>query len=163
MFFVFLPERGYYGERHRDPFYQLDSTRESQRERTIESQREPWRATEILSGSLWFSLALSDSLGRPLALSLQICLQSPCLAHKALARLRASFLRSSTLSWYSCFPGIRMYIKQNVLNVFLHLVIFVIMYHQNYHHNYHLNRHYHQRYSERSMLAQSICSMKKSC
>ena len=74
---LFLPERGYYGERHRDPFYQLDSTRESQRERTIESQREPRMATEILSGSLsltlfgslWLSLALSDSLWHSLTLS----------------------------------------------------------------------------------------------
>ena len=33
------------------------------------------------------------------SLSLRICSQSPCLAHKALARLRAVLLRYSTLSW----------------------------------------------------------------
>ena len=45
-------------------------------------EREPERA---LSGSLRLSLAL------------RICLQSPCLAHKGLARLVASLLRYSTL------------------------------------------------------------------
>ena len=39
-----------------------------------------------LSGSLWLSIAL------------RICLQSPCLAHKTLARLAAS-LRCNTLMW----------------------------------------------------------------
>ena len=48
-----------------------------------------------LSGSLWLSLAPSGSLR--LSLALRICLQSPCLAHKALARLVASLLRYSTL------------------------------------------------------------------
>ena len=48
-----------------------------------------------LSGSLWLSLAPSGSLR--LSLALRICLQSPCLAHKALARLIASLLRYSTL------------------------------------------------------------------
>ena len=38
-----------------------------------------------LSGSVWLSIAL------------RICLQSPCLAHKSLARLGTSFLSSSTL------------------------------------------------------------------
>ena len=50
-----------------------------------------------LSYSLWLCLALSDSVWLSLALSLRICLQSPCLAHKALARLAASLLRYSTL------------------------------------------------------------------
>merc|ERR1712001_537639 len=42
------------------------------------------------SGPLWLSFAL------------RTCLQSPCLAHKALARLGASLLRSSTLFWSEC-------------------------------------------------------------
>ena len=58
-----------------------------------------------LSGSLWLSLALSGSLWLPLALSgslwlsiaLQICLPSPCSAHKALAQLGTPFLSSHTL------------------------------------------------------------------
>ena len=58
-----------------------------------------------LSGSLWPSLTLWLSLWLPLALSgslclyiaLRICLQSPCLAHKALARLGTLFLSSNTL------------------------------------------------------------------
>ena len=104
-------------------------------ERDVESLREPQRATEILSGSLWLSLTLSGSLWLSLAHSgslwltlapsgsrwlslafsgslwlsqalsgslrlsfpLRICLQSPCLAHKVLARLVASLLRYSTL------------------------------------------------------------------
>ena len=52
--------------------------------------------TLALSGSLWLSLAPSGSLW--LSIALGICLQSPCLAHKALARLVASLLRNSTLS-----------------------------------------------------------------
>ena len=71
-----------------------------------------WLAVRLslaLSGSLWLSLALSGSLWLALRLSLapsgslwlsialQICLQSPCSAHKALARLRTPFLSSSTL------------------------------------------------------------------
>merc|ERR1712208_183254 len=62
-----------------------------------------------LSGSLWLSLAHSDSLwlaarlflapsgSLRLSLALRICLQSPCLAHTALARPVASLLRYSTL------------------------------------------------------------------
>ena len=49
-----------------------------------------------LSGSLWLLLALSGSLW--LSIALRICLQSPCLAHKTLARLAASLLRYNTLS-----------------------------------------------------------------
>ena len=101
---LFLPERGYYGERHRDPFYQLDSTRESQRERTIESQREPRMATEILSGSLslalfgslWLSLTLSGALWLSLARSLSPDLltkpllgsQGPCSARSVATALQ---------------------------------------------------------------------------
>ena len=101
---LFLPERGYYGERHRDPFYQLDSTRESQRERTIESQREPRMATEILSGSLslalfgslWLSLTLSGALWLSLARSLSPDLltkpllgsQGPCSAQSVVPALQ---------------------------------------------------------------------------
>ena len=43
-----------------------------------------------LSGSLWLPLALSGSLW--LSLAMQICLQSPCLARKALAQLVAALL-----------------------------------------------------------------------
>ena len=50
---------------------------------------------------IWLYLTLSDSAWLCLALSgflsLWICLQNPCLAHKALARLAASLLRYSTL------------------------------------------------------------------
>ena len=61
--------------------------------------------TLALSGSLWLSLALSGSLWLSLArsgslwlsIALRICLQSPCLAHKALAWLAASLLRYNTL------------------------------------------------------------------
>ena len=48
-----------------------------------------------LSGSLWLPLALSGSLW--LSIALQICLPSPCSAHKALAQLGTPFLRSLTL------------------------------------------------------------------
>ena len=101
---LFLPERGYYGERHRDPFYQLDSTRERQRERTIESQREPRMATEILSGSLslalfgslWLSLTLSGALWLSLARALSPDLlskpllgsQGPCSAQSVVPALQ---------------------------------------------------------------------------
>ena len=92
-------------------FTETETERESQRERAEERERdpareperEPERAKERDShrDSLWlslcFSLALSNSLSG--CLSLRIRLQSPCLAHKALARLGASLLRSSTLSW----------------------------------------------------------------
>ena len=51
------------------------------------------------SGSLWLaarlSLALSGSLW--LSIALQICLPSPCSAHKALAQLGTPFLSSHTL------------------------------------------------------------------
>ena len=62
---------------------------EGEPERARASQSEPE------SGSLWLSLAPSGSLR--LSLALRICLQSPCLAHKALARIVASLLRYSTL------------------------------------------------------------------
>ena len=48
-----------------------------------------------LSGSLWLPLAPSGSLW--LSIALQICLPSPCSAHKALAQLGTPFLRSLTL------------------------------------------------------------------
>ena len=96
------------------------SQREPQRQpqKAIESLREPRRFSLVLFGSLWLSLALSGSLSGSLWLSqalpgslrlslarsgslwlsiaLRVCLQSPCLAHKALARLVASLLRYST-------------------------------------------------------------------
>ena len=43
------------------------------------------RLSLVPSGSLWFPLALSGSLW--LSIALQICLQNPCSARKALARL----------------------------------------------------------------------------
>ena len=49
-----------------------------------------------LSGSLWLSQALSGS--HWLSIALRICLQSPCLAHKALAWLRMSLLRTLIIS-----------------------------------------------------------------
>jgi len=62
-----------------------------------------------LSGSIWLSQALSGSLR--LSLALRICLQSPCLAHKALARLVASLLRYSTLTVLNtvlaCFNSVK--------------------------------------------------------
>ena len=65
----------------------------------ISAQPLPLALCLALSGSIWLSQALSGSLR--LSLALQICLQSPCLAHKALARLVALLLRYSTFS-----PGI---------------------------------------------------------
>ena len=52
-------------------------------------------------GSLWLTLALSGSLSGSfcLSLALRICLQSPCLAHKALAQLAAALPRCNTLCW----------------------------------------------------------------
>ena len=52
----------------------------------------------LLSGSLWLPLALSCSLR--LSIALRICLQSPRLAHKALAQLAAALLRCMTLCWF---------------------------------------------------------------
>ena len=49
----------------------------------------------VLRRSLWLPLALSGSLW--LSIALQICLPSPCSAHKALAQLGTPFLRSLTL------------------------------------------------------------------
>ena len=51
-----------------------------------------------LSGSLWLSvrLSLAPSGSLRLSLALRICLQSPCLAHKALAQLVAALPRYST-------------------------------------------------------------------
>ena len=71
------------------------------KEKHCKSAKLPWHHNIKLSFcslyfhfGLWPSLALSGSLW--LSVSLRICLQSPCLAHKALARLGASLLRSST-------------------------------------------------------------------
>ena len=50
-----------------------------------------------LSGSLWLPLAPSGPHCNWLSIALQICLQSPCSAHKALARLVELLLRYSTL------------------------------------------------------------------
>ena len=55
-----------------------------------------------LSGFIWLSQALSGSLR--LSLALRICLQSPCLTHKALARLVAALPRYST--FYSPDPEV---------------------------------------------------------
>ena len=65
------------------------------------------RLTLALSGSLWPSLALSGSLWLALLLSLApscslklpICLQSPRLAHKAIAQLAAALLRCMNFCW----------------------------------------------------------------
>ena len=51
----------------------------------------------LLSGSLWLPLALSCSLR--LSIDIRICLQSPRLAHKAIAKLAATLLRCMTLCW----------------------------------------------------------------
>ena len=51
----------------------------------------------LLSGSLWLPLALSCSLR--LSIALRICLQSPRLAHKALAQLAVALLRCMTFCW----------------------------------------------------------------
>ena len=81
-------------ERTRESQREPERARESQREPENEPERKPQRATKILSGSLWLSLAPSGLLR--LFLALRICLQSRCLAHKALARLVAGLLRYST-------------------------------------------------------------------
>ena len=88
-------ERAREREPKREREIQPESQRESQRESERAKERESHRDSLWLS--LCFSLALSNSLSG--CLSLRIRLQSPCLAHKALARLGASLLRSSTLSW----------------------------------------------------------------
>ena len=54
----------------------------------------PLALCPALSGSIWLSQALSGSLR--LSMALRICLQSPCLAHKALAQLVAALPRYST-------------------------------------------------------------------
>ena len=74
---------------HREPEKETGRERRPERERKRSSQRARESARESHIDSLWLSLALS----------LRICLQSPCLAHKALARLGTSFLSSSTLFW----------------------------------------------------------------
>ena len=80
-----------------------------------------------LSGSLRLYLALSGSLW--LSIALRICLQSPYLAHKALAQLAASLLRYNTLispdfgysgKWPNAF-GQRDFGEQNQLNLFVML------------------------------------------
>ena len=55
------------------------------------------RLTLALSGSLWLAFLLS--LAPSCSLKLPICLQSPRLAHKALAQLAAALLRCNTLCW----------------------------------------------------------------
>ena len=100
-----------------------------------------YRISKFCNGCLWFavrlSLALSGSLRLYLALSgslwlsiaLRICLQSPYLAHKALAQLAASLLRYNTLispdfgysgKWPNAF-GQRDFGEQNQLNLFVML------------------------------------------
>ena len=73
----------------RNPFFATE--RSNQRAR--ESDRNSLWLSLTFSDSVWLSLILSGSL----SLSLRICLQSPCLVHKELARLLASLLRYSTL------------------------------------------------------------------
>ena len=73
-----------------------------------------------LSGSLWLCLAPSGSLR--LSLALRICLQSPCLAHKALAPLERLLLRYSTL----ISPGICIHMCI-CIRIFSHIIaVFVI-------------------------------------
>ena len=55
------------------------------------------------------------------SLSLRICLQSPCLAHKALARLIAVLVRTRTLSWSACAVLI-LWVTQSKLTHFLQLI-----------------------------------------
>ena len=86
-----------------------------------------------LSGSLWLTLAhsgsLPDSLWLPLALSgslwlsiaLQICLPSPCSAHKALAQLGTPFLRSLTL--ISPYHWYRIYRQDEISNI-VHMYLY---------------------------------------
>ena len=57
-----------------------------------QSNREPERATEILSDSLWLSLS-PDLLTKPFGS------KGPCLAPKALAGLGTSFLSSTIFFW----------------------------------------------------------------
>ena len=54
-----------------------------------------------LSGSLWLAarLSLAPSGSLRLFIALQICLPSPCSAHKALARLTRPLLSSERRSW----------------------------------------------------------------
>ena len=75
------------------------------------------RLTLALFGSLWLPLVLSCSLW--LSIALRICLQSPYLAHKALAWLAASLLRYNTLVSPDCG-----YSEQNQLNLFVMLSLY---------------------------------------
>ena len=141
---------------NREPESQKQRERESRREIQLESQRDYlWLSLSLahslsltLSGPLWLSLAFSDSLWLSMAfslsgsltkslrlsltlsdsLSLRICLQSPCLAHKALARLGTSFLSSSTLFWSACKFGHQMALLASNLAI-------------RWRHLYHLHRH----------------------
>ena len=55
------------------------------------------------------------------SLSLRICLQNPCLAHKALARLIAVLVRTRTLAWSACAVLI-LWVTQSKLTHFLQLI-----------------------------------------